>query len=210
MDAAPPSDENDSARTRMGSLMHEIRNVDREKKLKSAWLKATVERFAKFEKKVGALIVFMCLHAPTPITGKLRAWTYATGKRSFEESLVWISALIQKTRASGPQSVSMAFNDDVNEFMGCLDPELAHVIEDLATELAKGDDDVSAIESELAELFVKPMDVETRHAVDKLARTEFKQALMAVTAAWKAAELVLPEQQANSNGAEDVQQASME
>lgn len=104
----------------------------------------------------------------------------------------------------------MAFNDDVNEFMGCLDPELAHVIEDLATELAKGDDDVSAIESELAELFVKPMDVETRHAVDKLARTEFKQALMAVTAAWKAAELVLPEQQANSNGAEDVQQASME
>ena len=54
------------------------------------------------------------------------------------------------------------------------------------------------------------MDLEARHAVEQVARAEFKKALMVVTAAWKDAEFTLPEHQVPRNSAEDIQEASME
>lgn len=188
---------------------------ERLKKMKSRWRRNVLKKFKKIEERSGSLILFFALHAPTPITGKMHAWTYSTGKRSFEDALLWISALIKKARGSGSQSVLMNFNDDFGEFMGCLKPELAHVIEDLTTELAMEDEEIRAIESNLAELCVKPMDEATRHAVEELARSEFKKALITVTAAWEEAEFILPEHQTqvDSNGpaaSEDPEQASAE
>jgi len=187
------------------------RNINRQQsQLKSKWRKRKIWQFKEFEKRTGALVLAMVLHAPTPISGKISAWTYSTGKEPFEETLLWICTLIKKARASGPKSVEMNFNDNVGEFMGQLDLGLTHAIEDLTTELAKEDQDIAKLESELAELFVKPMDVEARRAVEQLARAEFKKALMVVTAAWKEAKFTAPEDQVPSNSAEDTQAASME
>ena len=169
-----------------------------------------INRIKRHETETSAIILAMVLHAPTAIAGKMTAWTYSTGKQPFEETLLRVCTLIKKARESGPQSVVMNFNDNVGEFMGQLDPGLSHAIEDLTTELAKGDEEISKLESELAELYDKPMDLEARHAVEQVARAEFKKALMVVTAAWKDAEFTLPEHQVPRNSAEDIQEASME
>ena len=67
-----------------------------------------------------------------------------------------LCALIRKARGSGPQGVSVNFSDDVDEFMGCLEPGLAHVLEDVAEALASEDNELSTLEAEIAELSLKP------------------------------------------------------
>lgn len=170
--------------------------------LKSKWKTNITSRFRKFENRTGAIICFLVLHAPTPVEGAVRSWTYATGNKSFEDTLCWICSLIKKTRNSGPKDIQMDFTDDMNKFMGCLKPELAHVLEDVAVELASEDNELSALEAEIAELSVKPMSKDQRAAVDQLARTELKIAMMKVIGAWKQTEFTLPEHQADSSAAE--------
>jgi hypothetical protein len=114
-----------------------------------------------------------------------------------------LCALIRKARGSGPQGVSVNFSDDVDEFMGCLEPGLAHVLEDVAEALASGDNELFTLEAEIAELSLKPMSVSERAAIEQLARTELKKAMMTVTSAWKDVNFVLPENQLDTSAAED-------
>ena len=67
---------------------------------------------------------------------------------------------------------------------------------------ASEDNELSALEAEIAELSVKPMSKDQRAAVDQLARTELKIAMMKVIGAWKQTEFTLPEHQADSSAAE--------
>ena len=173
------------------------------KQLKYRWKKQTIKRFRKFEKQTGAIICFMIMNAPTPVEGVVRVWAYSTGYKSFEATVSWICALIRKARGSGPQNVSVNFSDDVDEFMGCLEPGLAHVLEDVAEALASEDNELSTLEAEIAELSLKPMSVSERAAIEQLARTELKKAMMTVTSAWKDANFVLPENQLDTSAAED-------
>ena len=168
----------DSEDAETGTPLSRIINSARLKQLKYRWKKQTIKRFRKFERQTGAIICFMIMNAPTPVEGVVRVWTYSTGYKSFEDTLSWICALVRKARDSGPQDVSVNFSDDVDEFMGCLEPALAHVLEDVAEVLASEDYELSTLEAEIAELSLKPMSVSERAAIEQLARAELKKAMM--------------------------------
>ena len=98
----------------------------------------------------------------------MSVWAYSTGKEPFEDTLRGIFTLIIKARALGPTSVEMNFNDYAGEFMGQLDQDLHMQSKIWLRNLQKGMR-VAELDSELAGLYVKPMDAEARLAVEQLA-----------------------------------------
>ena len=80
----------------------------------------------------------------------------------------WDIHIDNKAQALGPTSIEMNFNDYAGEFMGQLDQDLHIQSKIWLRNLQKGMR-VAELDSELAGLYIKPMDAEARLAVEQLA-----------------------------------------